>query len=172
LTPSEFLKKWIDSGAAERSNAQSFLNDLCQVLNVDPPHAATSDAERDAYVFEKPVPVPHEGRPQSIGFIDFFKRGHFILEAKQGSEEGSTRLGTARRDTPAWHIAMQDDPASLFRINDFFRPLSRSGDRIHERYIETSGGFLARTVRSCAERLRILLSTSQSVAQLSTLYFN
>jgi hypothetical protein len=108
LTPSEFLKKWSDSGAAERSNAQSFLNDLCQVLNVDPPHAATSDAERDAYVFEKPVTVPHEGRQQSIGFIDLFKRGHFILEAKQGSEEGSTRLGTARRDTPAWHIAMQD----------------------------------------------------------------
>ncbi len=108
MTPSEFLKKWSDSGAAERSNAQSFLNDLCQVLNVDPPHAATSDAERDAYVFEKPVTVPHEGRQQSIGFIDLFKRGHFILEAKQGSEEGSTRLGTARRDTPAWHIAMQD----------------------------------------------------------------
>src|SRR5258706_1035479 len=108
LTPAEFLRKWIDSGAAERSNAQSFLNDLCQVLNVDPPHAATSDAQRDAYVFEKPVTVPHEGRQQSIGFIDLFKRGHFILEAKQGSEEGSTRLGTARRDTPAWHIAMQD----------------------------------------------------------------
>jgi hypothetical protein len=108
LTPSEFLKKWSDSGAAERSNAQSFLNDLCQVMNVDAPHAATSDAERDAYVFEKPVTVPHEGRQQSIGFIDLFKRGHFILEAKQGSEEASTRLGTARRDTPAWHIAMQD----------------------------------------------------------------
>src|SRR5258706_9580106 len=70
LTPAEFLRKWIDSGAAERSNAQSFLNDLCQVLNVDPPHAATSDAQRDAYVFEKPVTVPHEGRQQSIGFID------------------------------------------------------------------------------------------------------
>jgi hypothetical protein len=48
LTPSEFLKTWSDSGAAERSNAQSFLNDLCQVLNVDPPHAATPDAECDA----------------------------------------------------------------------------------------------------------------------------
>ena len=108
MTPSEFLEKWSGSAAAERSNAQSFVIDLCAVLNVDPPHAATSDADRDAYVFEKPVTVPHEGRQQSIGFIDLYKRGHFILEAKQGSEEGSLRLGTAKRDTPAWHIAMQD----------------------------------------------------------------
>jgi len=115
VTPSEFLEKWSDSAAAERSNAQSFVIDLCAVLNVDPPHAATSDADRDAYIFEKPVTVPHEGRQQSIGFIDLFKRGHFILEAKQGSEEGGSRLGTAKRDTPAWHIAMQD--ASVRRSN-------------------------------------------------------
>ncbi len=38
----------------------------------------------------------------------FSKSGHFILEAKQGSDEHSLRLGTARRDTPAWHMAMQD----------------------------------------------------------------
>jgi MmeI, N-terminal domain len=95
VTPSEFLEKWSGSAAAERSNAQSFVIDLCAVLNVDPPHAATSDADRDAYVFEKPVTVAHEGRQQSIGFIDLFKRGHFILEAKQGSEESSSRLGTA-----------------------------------------------------------------------------
>ncbi|HXH38159.1 MAG TPA: hypothetical protein VNN08_06000, partial [Thermoanaerobaculia bacterium] len=62
MTPSEFLDKWSDSAAAERSNAQSFLSDLCAVLNVDPPHAATSDPERDGYIFEKPVTVPHEGR--------------------------------------------------------------------------------------------------------------
>jgi hypothetical protein len=87
VTPSEFLEKWSGSAAAERSNAQSFVIDLCAVLKVDPPHAATSDADRDAYVFEKPVTVPHEGRQHSIGFIDLFKRGHFILEAKQGSDE-------------------------------------------------------------------------------------
>jgi hypothetical protein len=108
VTPSEFLEKWSGSAAAERSNAQSFVIYLCAVLNVDPPHAATSDADRDAYVFEKPVTVPHEGRQQSIGFIDLFKRGHFILEAKQGSDEDSSRLGTAKRGQPAWHIAMQD----------------------------------------------------------------
>src|SRR3954451_20251699 len=67
VTPSEFLEKWSDSAAAERSNAQSFVIDLCAVLNVDPPHAATSDADRDSYIFEKAVTVAHEGRQQSIG---------------------------------------------------------------------------------------------------------
>src|SRR3954451_8371660 len=56
VTPSEFLEKWSDSAAAERSNAQSFVIDLCAVLNVDPPHAATSDADRDSYVFESRSP--------------------------------------------------------------------------------------------------------------------
>ncbi|HEV7569978.1 MAG TPA: hypothetical protein VGQ21_00635 [Thermoanaerobaculia bacterium] len=42
MTPSEFLEKWSGSAAAERPNAQSFAIDLCAVLNVDPPHAATS----------------------------------------------------------------------------------------------------------------------------------
>jgi len=59
VTSSDFLEKWSDSAAAERSNAQSFVIDLCAVLNADPPHAVTSDADRDAYVFEKPVTVPH-----------------------------------------------------------------------------------------------------------------
>jgi hypothetical protein len=48
VTPSEFLEKWSGSAAAERSNAQSFVIDLCAVLKVDPPHAATSDADLDA----------------------------------------------------------------------------------------------------------------------------
>lgn len=108
LTPSEFFAKWSDSAAAERSNAQPFLYDFCTVLNVDAPHAATSDPERDAYILEKQVTVPHEGRQQGIGFIDLFRRGHFVLEATQGSEKGSSRLGTARRYSSPWHIAMKD----------------------------------------------------------------
>jgi len=31
-----------------------------------------------------------------------------LLEAKQGSEAGAQKLGTAKRETPAWNIAMKD----------------------------------------------------------------
>lgn len=95
MTPSEFLEKWSSSAAAERSNAQPFVIDLCAVLNVDPPNAATSDADRDAYVFEKPVTVAHEGRQQSIGFIDLFKRGHF-----------SSKRSRVRRPVPCPYVSI------------------------------------------------------------------
>ena len=43
-----------------------------------------------------------------MGFIDLYKRGAFVLEAKQGSTATSDRLGAARRGTPGWTQAMQD----------------------------------------------------------------
>jgi len=104
----DILDKWRGSSGAERSNAQGFLIDLCRALDVDPPNPATTDPERDDYVFEKPVAIPHDGRKVTIGRIDLYKRGHFVLEAKQGSHEGSRRIGVADRNTPRWHIAMQD----------------------------------------------------------------
>lgn len=39
--------------------------------------------------------------------MDLYKEGCFVLEAKQGSEEGSKKIGSARRHTGAWVVAMQ-----------------------------------------------------------------
>lgn len=102
-----FVEKWERSAAAEHSNSQSFLNDLCDLLAVERPRPATGDPARDHYVFEKPVLLANEENA-SVGHVDLFKDGHFILEAKQGSNLGTKRIGTARRGTPAWNIAMRD----------------------------------------------------------------
>ncbi len=104
---SSFVAKWSRSSAAEHSNSQSFLNDLCDLLGVERPSPATGDPKLDHYVFEKPVLLAKEDNA-SVGHVDLFKEGHFVLEAKQGSNIGTKRLGTARRDTPAWNIAMKD----------------------------------------------------------------
>ena len=40
---------------------------------------------------------------QSIGFMDLFKRGHFIPEAKQGSDADSARLDTKRASARLAH---------------------------------------------------------------------
>lgn len=101
-----FVEKWSPSAAAEHSNAQSFLNDLCDVLAVERPHPAVGDPKRDRYVFEKPVTLAKEDGA-TVGHVDLYKEGCFILEAKQGSNTDSKRIGTARRGTPAWNIAMQ-----------------------------------------------------------------
>ncbi|HEY5611647.1 MAG TPA: type IIL restriction-modification enzyme MmeI, partial [Thermoanaerobaculia bacterium] len=102
----DFIAKWRASGASERANKDSFLNDLCEVLGVPPPDPKTGDPDRDRYVFEREVVLLRPDK-QTIGFIDLYKHGCFILEAKQGSEAESKKIGTARRDTPAWHVAME-----------------------------------------------------------------
>jgi DNA-binding FrmR family transcriptional regulator len=103
-----FVAKWKASGASERANKDSFLRDLCDVLGVAHPDPKTGDPDSDHYVFERDVALVHDGAKHTIGFIDLYKRGAFILEAKQGSEAESKKIGTARRATPAWNIVMQD----------------------------------------------------------------
>ena len=103
-----FVAKWAESSASERANKDAFLLELCDVLGVPRPDAATGDRDRDHYVFERDAVVSHEGGKLTVGKIDLYKEGCFLLEAKQGSEAGDRRVGTARRNTPAWNIAMRD----------------------------------------------------------------
>jgi hypothetical protein len=103
-----FIEKWARSGAAERANKDMFLAELCGVLGVAPPNPATGDAEKDTYVFERASPLAHEGGDATTGHIDLYKQGCFILEAKQASGEGTSKLGKAKRGTPAWNILMKD----------------------------------------------------------------
>jgi hypothetical protein len=79
-----FIARWAASGAAERANFQTFANELCDLLGVEKPLPAGGDAAADAYVFEKPVPLAHG----TTGFIDLYRRGCFVMEAKQGSGGG------------------------------------------------------------------------------------
>jgi hypothetical protein len=117
----QFISRWEKSGAAERANCQIFLSELCSLLEVPPPDPATPDTSRNAYVFERSVIFNHGDGSASNGRIELYKRGCFVLEAKQGSDvpesqelfsavmrETQARLkkGTARRGTVAWDDAM------------------------------------------------------------------
>jgi hypothetical protein len=130
-----FITKWEVSGAAERANAQLFIAELCDVIGVEPPRPKTPDEHINAYVFEKAIPVNAQ-RPSSApvpsthwvdtattNFIDCYKRGHFVLETKQGADgvradhdtpvsaEGEDRQralkkGHGIRGTKGWDTAM------------------------------------------------------------------
>lgn len=95
-----FITRWSASGDAERANKDSFLNELCDVLGVERPHPKTGDPAQDLYVFEKDVARTRAGGT-SIGRIDLYKHGSFLLEAKQGAA-----TGPKRRDSPAWNQMM------------------------------------------------------------------
>ncbi|OYU19700.1 MAG: SAM-dependent methyltransferase [Rhodobacteraceae bacterium PARR1] len=79
----DFISRWRASSGSERANFQQFAIELTQVLGVDAPKPATSDAQNDHYRFERPVTFIHTSS-QTRGFIDLYRRGCFVMEAKQG----------------------------------------------------------------------------------------
>src|ERR1700686_170398 len=109
-----FVQRWRNSAAAERANYQLFLSELCDYLDIVRPNPAVGDNRHDQYVFERQVTFRHPTGLSSTGFIDLYKRGCFVLEAKQGSEapqpsllfEMPHRRGTAIRGTAGWDHAM------------------------------------------------------------------
>ena len=109
-----FIERWRNSAAAERANYALFLSELCDYLEVPRPDPAVADDSQDQYVFERPVTFRYPTGLSSTGRIDLYKRGCFVLEAKQGSQapepsllfEAPHRRGTAVRGTAGWDLAM------------------------------------------------------------------
>ncbi|PHQ35110.1 class I SAM-dependent DNA methyltransferase [Rhodopirellula bahusiensis] len=122
MTPDEFVNRWKDSGGAELANSQSFLKELCDLLEVAQPDPTKPDAASNRYVFEKAVEFNNGDGSVSQGRVDLFRAGCFVLESKQGSERKAAEqaealatvtktakklVGTAKRGTAAWDRAMQ-----------------------------------------------------------------
>ncbi len=74
-----FIARWRGVAASELASAQSFVIDLCALLEVDRPHPTP---EQD-YMFERPVIFRYGDGSSSAGRIDCYKRGHFCLESKK-----------------------------------------------------------------------------------------
>ena len=83
----DFIRRWESSGAAERANYQLFLSELCDLLEVPRPDPTRPDDRDNSYVFERSVTFRHGTGLTSIGRIDLYKHGCFVLEAKQGSDK-------------------------------------------------------------------------------------
>ncbi len=121
MTPDDFIKRWKDSGGAELANSQSFLKELCALLDVPQPEPTQSDETQNRYVFEKAVEFNNGDGTTSSGRVDLYRAGCFVLESKQGVERKAAeqaealatvtkskkfKAGTAPRGTPAWEHAM------------------------------------------------------------------
>lgn len=115
----EFIERWSKSGGSERANYALFLTELTEVLGVDKPLPATDTSEHDHYRLERPV-GSHIIGETAKKFVDFYRRGSFILETKQGSQAKPTdadqltlptipkvkRVGHGVRGTRTWDKSM------------------------------------------------------------------
>jgi hypothetical protein len=83
----KFIQRWEISTASERATSQSFIIELCELLDVPRPHAT---ADRD-YMFERALKEAHADGQVSDRYVDCYKRGHFILEAKKVNTGSHTK---------------------------------------------------------------------------------
>jgi hypothetical protein len=122
-----FISRWTArEGGAERANYQMFLSELCDVLGVDRPEPAGAERAHNDYVFERAVRPRSSDSLTAPKRIDLYKKGAFILEAKQSrlpgaknaipnrlsllsdqAPEDAETLGQRSRG-PAWDVMMQN----------------------------------------------------------------
>ena len=95
-----FIQRWCAANGSERANYQLFVTELCALLGVPLPQPARDDQRDNAYVFERRVSFAHGDGSSSAGFIDCYKRGAFVLEAKK-LKAGRAGTPTPKRPWPS-----------------------------------------------------------------------
>jgi len=107
------------SGGSERANYQLFVLGLCEVLDLPRPVMAREENEFNDYGFERRIAFKHPDGSTTPGWIDCYRRGSFILEAKQsakrqarkadpsqmsllGEDAAMRKAGHARRGSRGW----------------------------------------------------------------------
>jgi hypothetical protein len=87
----ELAEKWKDVPPAERANAQPFVIELCDALGVERPRPRGS-----GYEFEFPVSTTDRKTGKTTtNFIDLYRQGHFIVEAKHTGAGTDREMGAA-----------------------------------------------------------------------------
>lgn len=92
-----FIARWTaNEGGQERANYALFLSELADVLGVARPEPANASTENNDYVFERAVKEPNGDGSFNHRRIDLYKRGCFVLEAKQSR----LKAGSAKAMAP------------------------------------------------------------------------
>ena len=106
----DFITRWTGrEGGAERANYQMFLSELCDLIGVARPDVAGAERVHNDYVFERAVRTRDSEEVSSVKRIDLYKKGCFILEAKQ------SRLAAVKKDDARQLALLADEPKQLGR---------------------------------------------------------
>ncbi|RYX87923.1 MAG: class I SAM-dependent DNA methyltransferase [Bradyrhizobiaceae bacterium] len=93
-----FINRWLGrEGGQERANYVSFLTELIALLELPKPDPADATHEHNDYVFERAVRKNKEDSA-SHGRIDLYKKGSFVLEAKQSRIKGGAKEVKGQND--------------------------------------------------------------------------
>lgn len=92
-----FIERWSGADGTESANFHIFITELCALLDLPRPDPASKENEDNEYVFERRVQTQSPSGDVRNGFIDLYRRGSFVCEAKQSGIE---------LDTGGWDRAM------------------------------------------------------------------
>jgi hypothetical protein len=141
LTDTENLEALITeakaSGGSELANYQLLVERLCVALGLPRPAMAQEQNSLNDYVFERRIDFKHPDGSRTAGRIDCYRRGSFILEAKQSSKRQAAKVdlgelplipedatqhkpGQAKRGTRGWDQVML---AARKQAEDYARAL-------------------------------------------------
>jgi hypothetical protein len=94
-----FIAYWQgQEGGQERANYQLFLIGLTEALGLARPDAAGPKSEDNHYVFERAVKFREADGATSTGRIDLYRKGAFVLEAKQSRQAGQKKAIPGQAD--------------------------------------------------------------------------
>lgn len=82
-----FITNWKGNSGSERSNFQSFMRDLCTLLQLPLPEPSTGDADQNGYVFERFIASKKTDGNTENRYLDLYRRDCFVLEGKQTGKE-------------------------------------------------------------------------------------
>lgn len=123
-----FIDRWSAArGGAERANYQMFLSELCEALDLPRPDPASDDTAGNDYVFERGVKRRESEGAASTLRIDLYKRGCFILEAKQSR--------ASQRDDGQQTLFKPDEAASTAASQGKWDVLMRNARKQAEDYV-------------------------------------
>ncbi len=87
-----FVARWQGrEGGQERAKYAMFLTELCAVLGLPSPDPASATTDKNDYAFGRVVKETTREGSVSARRIDLYKRGCFILEAKQSRQAGGIK---------------------------------------------------------------------------------
>lgn len=87
----EFVARWKGNTGSERANFQSFMRELCELLQLPLPDPGKAENDHNGYVFERFIAPQRADSTTEKRYIDLYRRDCFVLEGKQTGKTLATQ---------------------------------------------------------------------------------